>query len=135
VEIDSLGVTPANEELVAKITSVREKIHTAVRKLEALGVGPRDVPAENFDRVAEAIGLLERMNHLYDLGKTLPDDVAQTMSQELDKTEFIARQHIGRMIHHVARASGTETVASLRCRCGSGRTFSECCGSDGGSVG
>jgi hypothetical protein len=44
--VESLLVTPPNERLPQHIRSIREKIFTAIRELEELGVGPKDVPAE-----------------------------------------------------------------------------------------
>lgn len=131
-KVDSLVVTPANKRLLAKIRSIREKIHTAIRQLEELGIGPKDVPSENFDAVAEAIGLLERMNDAYIYGETLPDAVAKKMLQQLDQTDLIARHHVGRMIAHVARTKGASAkgAAGIRCPCESGKPFVQCCGSD-----
>jgi hypothetical protein len=127
-------VTPSNERLLAHIRSIRDKIFIAIRQLEELGVGPKDVPAEDFDAVGEAIGLLEGMDQAYRQGDELPDQVAEKMDRELQKTELIARHHVGHMIAHVARtrgvsAKGDAGVASVRCPCGSGKAFSECCGS------
>lgn len=60
-EVESQGMTPVNERLLAKIHFIRERIFSAVRELEGLGVGPKDVPTEDFNAVGEAIGLLEGM--------------------------------------------------------------------------
>ncbi len=96
-------------------------------------MGSKDVAPEDFNAVGEAIGLLEGMAEAYRQGDELPDLVAAQLEQELLKTEVIAQHHVGRMIAHVARArsvsaKGDANVAGVRCPCGSGKTFPECCG-------
>ncbi len=117
-------MTPSNERLLAHIRSIRENIFTAIRQLEELGVGPKDVPAEDFAAVGEAIGLLEGMDQAYRQGDELPEAIAEKMDRELEKTELVAQHHIGRMIEHVARTRGVSAkgdLAGVRCPCGSGK--------------
>lgn len=103
-------MTPTNERLLAKIHSIREKIFSAVRELEDLGVDPKDVAPEDFNAAGEAIGLLKDMAQAYRQGDELPELVAAQMEQEILKTELLAQHHVGRMIAHVARARGVSAI-------------------------